>query len=46
MDAHAIQAATVARLTAELAELQREFDIVDSAAEFWKEEAITLGYEE
>ena len=27
-------------------ELQREFDIVDSACEFWKETAIELGYEE
>lgn len=29
-----------------VAELQREFDIVDSACDFWKQTAIELGYEE
>ena len=30
----------------ELAELSREFDILEGACDFWKETAIDLGYEE
>ena len=34
------------RLYDRLAELTREFDIVDSACDFWKQEAIDRGYDE
>ena len=35
-----------AKLKTQLSTLQREFDIVDSACDFWKQTAIELGYEE
>ena len=37
---------TIKVLREEILVLEREFDIVDSAAEFWKCEAINGGYEE
>tara|TARA_R110000772_G_scaffold74167_2_gene161629 strand:+ start:712 stop:930 length:219 start_codon:yes stop_codon:yes gene_type:complete len=37
-------ASKVARQLAEAAENQREFDIVDSACDYWKQTAEDLGY--
>ena len=34
------------RLRATIDELSREFEILDSACDFWKQEAIDRGYEE
>jgi hypothetical protein len=37
---------TADELQAQLTELQREFDILDNACDFWKDTAIELGYKE